>query len=465
VPDRAPPPRADAASPADQERVWPLSSAQHRLWLLHHLLPRQETYNVSMPFAVEGALDVEVLRASLSELQRRHEPLRTRFRQEPNGDPVQVIAPHDPASIPLVVHDLREEPAETREERAGHVIADQASTRFDLGCAPLWRVGLLTHADDDHVLVLTFHHIIADGWSIPILLDELARLYSSLLLRLPSPLPPLPIQYAEHAARQRARLAGPMLDQLLEHWRTRLAGAPPELTLRDGRPRPGIASFGGDSVRFEIPAAEVALLNRVAHQCRATVYMALLAAFAVLLHHESGGVTDVVVGTAVANRERTEAEHLVGFLANTLALRMDLSGDPTFAELVARARRTTLDALDHQELPFERLVAELRPPRIRGRSPVFQMLITMADLPERYDRPGLRVRALSPVTTRTAKFDLALMVYRGPERITASAEYATDLFNRPTIERLVARLLALLATALADPETRLSRLRAAGGGE
>jgi non-ribosomal peptide synthetase component F len=364
--------------------------------------------------------------------------------------------------MPLQVHDLRGLPEATRAERARRVMMDQACTPFDLERAPVWRAGLLTLADDDHLLVLTLHHIIADGWSIPILLDELARLYSSLLRRLPPALEPLPVQYAEHAARQRARLAGPVLDQLLGHWRTRLTGAPPELTPPADRPRPPIASFGGDTVAFEIPAADVARLNSAARQFRATSYMVLLAAFAALLHHECGGPTDVVVGTAMANREGSEAQRLVGFLANTLALRMDLSGDPTFAELVARARRTTLDALDHQELPFERLVAELRPPRSRGRSPVFQVLITMADLPERYDQPGLRVRALSPVTTKTAKFDLSLLVYRRPERIDCTVEYATDLFDRSTVERLVARLLALLAAALDDPGTPLSRLAGDG---
>jgi hypothetical protein len=426
-----------------------------------------------MSYAIEGALDVELLRASLAELQRRHEPLRTCFRQATTaGDPFQVVTPPDPATVPLRVSDLRDVPAAARLERARCIAADQAASPFDLRRAPLWRAGLLTLADDDHLLVLTLHHIVADGWSIPILLDELTRLYSSLLRHLPSPLEPLPIQYAEHAAWQRASLTGRRLDELLEHWRTRLAGAPPELALPADRPRPRIASLAGDAVDFEIPATDVTHLDRVARACRATPYMTLLAVFAALLHHACGGARDIVVGTPVANRDRSEAQRLVGFLANTLALRTDLSGDPTFAELVARVRRTTLDALDHQELPFERLVKELRPTRSRARSPVLQVLFAMTPLPERYEQPGLRVRALRPVRTATAKFDLSLIVYRGPEHVQGALEYATDLFDRTTVERLVARLLALLATALDDPGARLSRLgdpsatpgRARGGG-
>lgn len=443
-----------------------LSFAQHRVWLLHQLLPRPETYNISMQYAVECALDIELLWASLSELQRRHEPLRTCFRQDAaSGDPVQVIAPYDPSAVPLQVHDLRDAPVGTSDERIRRIVADQASAPFDLERPPLWRAGLLTLADDDHLLVLTFHHLVADGWSIPILLSELVRLYSSLLRGAPSPLEPLPVQYAEHAAWQRARLTGSRLDELVEHWGARLAGAPPELALPADRPRPPVASFGGDAVEFEILAAGVAHMGRVARQCRATPYMVLLAAFAALLHHECGGATDLVVGTPAADRDRSEAQHLVGFLANTLALRLDLSGDPTFAELVARVRETTLDALDHQDLPFERLVEELRPPRSRGRSPVFQVLFALSHLPERYDEDGLRVRALDPVRTATSKFDLSLLVYRSPERVHAAAEYATDLFERSTVERLVARQLALLAAALDDPGTPLSRLGEAGGKE
>ncbi|HEX8273037.1 MAG TPA: amino acid adenylation domain-containing protein [Longimicrobiaceae bacterium] len=432
----------------------PLSSGQLRLWLLEQRGGAPGVYNVPVAVRLSGALDAAALGRAVAGVARRHEALRTVFPRR-DGEPTQVVLPA-PATA-LRACDLSALPPAAREAEAARLLADAARTPFDLETGPLFRARLLRLDAREHVLLLEMHHVVTDGWSVGVIFRELAALYAAYAAGRPDPLPPPPLQYADFAAWQRDRLRGDALERLLAWWTRRLAGAPAALELPADRPRPPTQSFRGARHAFPVDPATAARLRELGRARGATPFVVLLAAFCALLARYTGA-EDVVVGTPVAGRTRPELEGVVGFLVNTVALRADCSGDPTFGELLARARETALGAWEHQELPFEQLVEALDIPRDPGRNPVFQVMFALHDAPYRaLSLPGVRVEP-AEVAIRTAKLDLGWTAVDRDGELAVTVEYATELFEADTVERMAGHFRALLKAAVADPDRRLSGL-------
>ncbi len=429
-----------------------LSFAQERLWLVDRLAPGGARYNLPAALRLRGPLDRRALAAALAEIARRHEALRTSFPAGPEG-PFQAIAP--PAPVPLPLADLAGLPA--AEGELARVIRDEARRPFDLRRGPVLRAALLRLGDLDHVLLVTLHHVAADGWSVGVLERELSVLYAAFAAGRPSPLPELDVQYADYAVWQRRRFAGELLAREVAWWRERLADAPAELALPLDRPRPAVPGERGGTVPLAFPEHLAARLAERVRREGATPFMVLLAALQSLLGRYSGE-RRVPVGTPIANRLRVEVEGLVGFFVNTLVLAGDLAGDPSFRQLLSRARAEALAAYAHQELPFERLVEALAPERRLGRMPLFQVLLALQDAPS----PGLALPGLAaerlPVAAGTAKLDLAVLVTSTPGGLAGEVEYDAELFDRATALRLAGHLARLLAAALDEPGLRLSEL-------
>jgi amino acid adenylation domain-containing protein len=437
---------------ADRSRHPLMSFAQERIWFLERLAGRSSTYNLPGALRLSGTLHVEALGRAFGELIRRHEALRTTFVTE-EGAPRATI--HDDLPILVEVFDLEHSPERAREEAC---IAE-AEHPFDLERGPLLRAKLLKLGPKEHVLLFTMHHIVSDGWSLGVLVHELGALYAAFTpAKGPSPLPELTIQYADYVAWQRDWLAGGELARQLAFWRRELDGAPETLNLPTDRPRPQTRSMRGQTVSFAIGAATAKELRALAVGHAATPYMVLLAAFDVFLSRYSGE-SDVVMGTPIANRTRKELENLIGSFANTLVMRTKIPLDITFAGLLARVRRTTLDAYAHQDLPFERLVQELSPVRDMSRSPLFQVMFVLQNAPmEDLDLPGVRLSEMA-LQTQTAKFDLTLSMSDDPAGgFRASFEYATDLFDRTTVVRMADHLRGLLDAIAHRPHEPLHAL-------
>ncbi|HEY0733618.1 MAG TPA: amino acid adenylation domain-containing protein, partial [Herpetosiphonaceae bacterium] len=432
----------------------PLSYAQQRLWFLDQLEPGSPFY--SLPFAVRlsGQLDVAVLERAFAALIARHEALRTTFVAH-DGQPVQVIAP--PAPLPLPLVDLRQLPGAEREAATQKHMRAEAYTPFDLQRGPLLRTTLLQLAATDYVVLVTLHHIIADGWSIGILIRDLATLYAACAADLPSPLPPLPVQYADFAHWQRQSLTDQRLQQLLTAWIDQLHGAPTTLELPTDHPRPPVQSVHGATLPVRLPQSLTQALLTLSQQHGATLFMTLLAAFQVLLARVSGQ-DQLLVGSPIAGRTRAELDELIGCFVNTLVLRADLRGQPTFVALLARVRTTTLHAYEHQELPFERLVEAIQPARDLSRSPLVQVMFALHNTPQEASAlPGLTLRRL-PVDSGTAKFDLALSLSETADGLVGTLEYATALFARASMERLLSHFHTLLTAIVADPQQPITTL-------
>ncbi|HZF40192.1 MAG TPA: amino acid adenylation domain-containing protein [Blastocatellia bacterium] len=437
----------------------PLSYAQERLWFLDQLETEKSIYNTVAALRLKGELDVAALEESLNEIIRRHEALRTIFHGDA-GAPVQVIRPFEP--IALQVMDLSATDETRRDACMQEVLAEQARRPFDLASGPLLRAILLREAEDAHVLAVVMHHIITDGWSMGVLTRELAALYEAFLQDQPSPLDEPDIQYADYAIWQRQWLEGEILQKQLDYWRGRLQGVRPTLELPADRARPPAQSFRGMMIHTSLPAALAQRLRRMCSQEGVTVYMALLAAAQTLLARYSNQ-TDISVGSPFANRNRPEIEGLIGFFANTLVMRTDLSGAPGFRELLSRVRETVLDAFAHQDLPFELLVEQLNPVRDLSHSPLFQVLFVLQNAPGgELTLPGL---SLTPFEAQTGltHFDLTLSIAEedGVEedgRLIASWEYSTDLFDESTIRRMAGHFETLLMRAVADPAERIHDL-------
>ncbi len=436
-----------SAVPSNEVFVFPLSFAQQRLWFLHQMEPASAAYNMPLAFRLSGQLEVEALQWSLDEMVRRHEILRTTF-DVLDQEPVQLIAAT--GNLELAVTDLSTLPPSVSEVKVEMLASEEAQRPFDLVRGPLIRAMLVRLGTDEYVLLVTMHHIISDGWSQTILLNELGALYEAAVAGRTSPLPELSIQYADFAVWQREWLKGEVLDQQLEYWRKHLAGAPPSLELPTDRPRPTRQSFNGARESFALSRDLSARLVELSRREGATLFMTLLAAFYVLLYRYTGE-PDIVVGTPVANRNRQELEPLIGFFVNTLALRADLSGDPTFRELLAQVREVSLGAYAHQDLPFEMLVEELSPIRDWSRNPLFQVLFALQNMPEASSQSiGLEISSVEVKTTR-AQFDLILDVTEFGGQIYATFVYNTDLFDASTIERIAAHFKVLLAGVVARP--------------
>ncbi|HKV13155.1 MAG TPA: amino acid adenylation domain-containing protein [Thermoanaerobaculia bacterium] len=438
--------------PAEADR-FPLSFSQQRLWLLAQLDPESAAYDVTRAVELRGVLDTGALHRSFAEIVRRHESLRTVFAAD--GEPVQIVLPHLPVELPDV--DLRALDGPRRRAEVERLLEAEALRPFDLARGPLFRVFLLRTGEERAVLLLNLHHIVSDGWSAAVFLGEMVVLYQAFATGFPSPLPELPVQYADFAVSQRDWLQGEALEELLGYWRGRLQGAPPVLELPADRPRPPVQSLRG---ALEPAALGPELSRRVSEAGRrlgATPFMTLFAAFAALLHRYTGQ-TDIVVGSPIANRTQEETEGLIGFFVNTLVLRTDLSGDPGFAGLVQRVREITLEAYAHQDLPFERLVEELRPERDRAYTPLFQVAFALQNAPGgSADVPGLSVRPVE-VPLRTSKFDLTLVLSEIEGDFRGTIEYSTDLFEAATVRRLLGHYARLLRAGLEAPDLPVAEL-------
>ena len=441
---------------APRQDLMPASFAQQRLWFMHQLLPGSPLYVVPLAVRVRGSLSPPLLAACLAEVVRRHESLRTSFYWT-GAELAQAIASR--MELPLAVVDLaaltRARPALGRRE-AERLAHAESRRPFDLQAAPLLRVALVRLAGDDHRLLATMSHLVSDGWSVGLLIRELALLYAARQGGRPSPLPRLPVQYADYAAWQRRRLSGAALAAELTFWRDRLAGTAP-LDLPTDRPRPVVPGQRGGARPLQLPKRLVSGLERLCRVERVTLFMALLAAFAELLHRYTGQ-TDVTIGTPVAGRTHPQTADLIGLFVNTLALRADLRGGPTVAELLGRVREAALDAFAHQELPFEKVVGELHPDRDLTRTPLFQVMVGLEDIPVAAPEvPGLRLTIL-PVTTRSVRFELNLALRREGGKLLGALEYRADLFDPATAARLAGHWLNLLAAIAGDPGRRLSEL-------
>jgi amino acid adenylation domain-containing protein len=427
----------------------PLSYAQERLWFLDRLEPGAATYNVVRELRLRGPLDPAALGLALGEIERRHEPLRTRFGMV-DGEPVQVVEPYVVRFLPLA--DLSGLPKPARRVEAARLVSEEGVRPFDLARGPMLRSVLLRLGAAEHVLVLGVHHVSFDAWSLDVLRRELGALYTA------SPLAPLPVRYADFAAWQRRWLSGGVLESQLAYWREALAGCPASLELPADRPRPAVQSLRGGVERAAFPRRLLDGLERLSRSRRATVFMTLLAAFQALLSRITGQST-VLVGTPVANRERPEVQGLVGFFVNTLVMRADLSGDPAFPELLARVRESALQAYAHQDLPFERLVSELVPRRDLSRTPLFQAVFSWQPArpgsPEL--APGLALE-IADVDSGTSKFDLSLFLGENRDGLGAAAEYAADLFDRTTVRRWLGHLQNLLQGIVEREDMPLSTL-------
>ncbi|WP_342379995.1 amino acid adenylation domain-containing protein [Myxococcus stipitatus] len=448
-----PPPPPLVALPHEGPR--PLSFAQQRLWFLYRMEPESPVYNMPAVLRLSGALDVDVARRCLDALRERHESLRTTFLMH-GQTPAQVVAPA--AASPLEVIDLSGLPAEQREAEARRRVDEEARRPFALERDPGFRCALVRLDEREHLLLLTLHHIISDGWSLSVLVREVASLYASLSAGQPSALSPLPVQYADYARWQREWLSGAALERQLSYWKGRLAGAPPFLELPTDHPRPAVQSFRGTTHQGPLLAREEAeALRALCRREGATPFMAVMAAFQVLLHRYTGE-TDLVVGTDIANRNHLGTEGLIGFFINQLVMRGDLSGDPTFRALLRQTRRTALDAYAHQDLPFEELVKAVNPERSVGYSPVFQVKLILQNTPgSDLELPGLALKEEAS-TTNTARFDMTWVVTETEHGLECLCEYSTDLYARETIARMREHLGQVLASAVARPEEHISRL-------
>ncbi|MEM7356448.1 MAG: condensation domain-containing protein, partial [Acidobacteriota bacterium] len=464
VPPIVPRPRGETA----QEGL-ALSFAQERLWFLDQLLPGSSAYNVPATVSLSGPLSVPALAASLNEVVRRHEVLRTRFVAA-GGQPLQRIAPELRLEVPLV--DLSGLAESTRWDAVDRLAAEAANRPFDLETGPLLRTTLLrlgaetpdretpdreTSDWDEHVALFAMHHIVSDGWSMDILIAELASFYRAFQTGTAASLPEPAVQYADYAAWQRQWLAGEELERQLAVWRQRLGGAPAALELPTDRPYAELPSSRGGQVLVQLPRSlsdDVAALSR---RHRLTLFMTLLAAFQTLLSRLSGQ-RDVVVGSPIAGRNRLETEGLIGFFVNTLVLRGDLSGDPPFQELLERTRQVTLEAYDHQDVPFEALVDTLAPERNLHHPPLFQVMLALENkAPGGSEMPGLAIHNLSQELT-ASKFDLTLSLTENDGGLTGFWSYKAELFDRATVRRYGRHLETLLGSLAADPEQRLSEL-------
>ena len=438
---------------ADRGENAPLSFAQERLWFLDQMRPGDPAYSISLALRLSGRLRVAALRRSLEEVVRRHEALRTTFRVV-DDRPVQVVGPAFPLPLPLV--DLAGLAPGERERQVRELAWQASRAGFDLERGPLLRARLLRLAPTEHVLLLGLHHIVSDGWSMGLLVQEAAAVYAEISAGRPSPLPELPIQYPDFALWQRAWLSGDRLARLLDGWRRRLAGLP-FLELPLDHPRPAVQTSNGGRLPFSVPAPVAAGLQRIAGESGATLFMTLLAAFATLLHRYTGQ-TDLAVGSPIAGRNRAEIEGLIGLFMNVVVLRGDLTGDPAWRELLQRVAGVALEVYAHQDLPFERLVEELQPARNLSHNPLVNVLLGLQNAP--VGRELGESLSLTPLDLHngTAKLDLFLSLVEGPEGLAGSLEYSRDLFEPATIERLTGHFVNLLGAVVEAPGTRISEL-------
>ncbi|HEX2091099.1 MAG TPA: condensation domain-containing protein, partial [Longimicrobiaceae bacterium] len=439
----------------------PLSFAQQRLWFIHQLEPESTAYNLPSALRIRGALDVPALEHALGEVVRRHETLRTTFSAVA-GRAVQAIHPSAPLALPVV--ELRDRPPAEREAELRRRLEAEETTPFDLACGPLLRVQLLRLGEAEWALLLTLHHIVSDGWSAEVMVREVSALYDARLRGAASPLPELPVQYADYAAWQRAWLQGETLERQLAWWRERLAGAPPTLELPTDHPRPRVPGTAGGSRELALSPESALALRSLARRAGTTLFMTLLAGWQALLARWSGE-EEVCVGTPIAGRNRTEVEGLIGFFVNTLVIRTDLSGRPDARELLRRVRETTLGAYQHQELPIEKLVEELATGRSLSHTPLFQAMFAFRTREGAGPRLGGATVEGIDTSGATTKFDLSLGMVDGGEGLAGALSFRSDLFDPTTAGRLLEHFTLLLQGMATTPEVPVAELPLLAPGE
>nr|WP_255428606.1 non-ribosomal peptide synthetase [Corallococcus sp. AB038B] len=441
--------KAPAIVPVSRDAALPLSFAQQRLWFIDQLEPGTALYNVPIAVRLEGDLNVEVLDRALREVVRRHEALRTTFVA---GNPEPEQRTTFDSAFTLAVDDLASNTAALRKR-----VEQEVLRPFALAHGPLLRALVLKLDTREHVLVVTMHHIVSDGWSLGVLVREVGALYAAFVQGQPSPLPELPVQYADYAAWQRGWLQGATLQREVDYWKQKLSGAPPVLELPTDRPRPAVRGAAGATQSFLWPQSLAQGLRGLAQREGASLYMVLLAGWQVLLSRYSGQ-QDISVGSPIAGRTRSEVEGLIGFFVNTLVLRTDLSGDPSFRGLLQQVRETVLEAQEHQEVPFEKLVEALQPERSRSHTPLFQTLLALQNVPVGEARlPGMTLKPVE-IAGGTSKFDLSVFFVETAEGLSGTLEYSTDLFDAATVRRMVEHLHVLLEGVVAKPEEAVGRL-------
>jgi amino acid adenylation domain-containing protein len=441
-------------TPVSREQPLPLSFAQQRLWFLDQLEGENCVYNVPFFFLLNGFLNKAALEQTIREIVQRHEVLRTTFAVV-NESPIQVIHAHPELIIQVL--DWRQLTKENQLRKAQQLATEELQQPFDLSNPPLLRVKLLQLADQSHLLLLVIHHIVCDGWSMDIFRHELFTLYTAICAGEPSPLPELSLQYADFAHWQRQWLQGEVLQTQLNYWQKQLATVPPLLELPTDRPRPSVQSFRGRSEFLKLNQDLTQKLKRLSQESGTTLFMTILAAFTLLLSRYSGQ-EDIVVGSAIANRNRQEIESLIGFFVNTLALRTNLQGNPSFLELLERVKQVTLDAYDHQDLPFEKLVDELGLERSLSHHPLFQVAFGLQnETKQQLEINGLTVTRFEWENTTTL-FDLSLIFRETPQGLIGEWEYATDLFETKTIQRMAGHFEVLLEGIVANPQQPINSL-------
>ena len=432
----------------------PLSFAQQRLWFLEQLETNNPFYNMSGAFLLQGNLNLQVLQQALSEIVRRHEVLRTSF-QTVNDTTVQIIHPEATTNINLV--DLRQHSEQERQTLLEQLVQQEAITPFDLEVVPFIRCSLLRLDVAEYVLLLTTHHIVSDAWSIGVLIQELSSLYQAFCAREPSPLPELPIQYADFAVWQRQCLSGKLLENQLDYWRSQLAEGAGLLQLPTDRPRPSVQTYLGATQSFSLNWELTQKLQTLSRKTNSTLFMILQTVFAALLYRYSGQ-PDIFIGSPIANRNRSEIESLIGFFVNILVLRTRFEDDISFSSLLTQARKTILDAYKHQDVPFEQVVEALQIQRSLSHSPLFQVMFVLQNTPvSKVQLPDVTLSKLD-LENRTAKFDLTLSITETDRGLVGEWEYNTDLFNGSTIERMAGHFENLLSAIVENPQQKVSEL-------
>nr|AEU11003.1 NpnC [Nostoc sp. 152] len=445
----APPilPRVDNAEIAS-------SYSQQRLWFLDQLQPNSAFYNIPGALRLSGTLEIAALEQSFHEIIQRHQALRTNFITV-DGQATPIIQTEANWTISIV--DLQHLSTTEQEIASQQLTQQQALLPFDLATEALIRATLVVLSDTEHLLFVCMHHIVSDGWSMGVFVQELTTLYNSYSQGQPSPLTPLPIQYADFAIWQRQWLQGDVLQSQLSYWEKQLASAPTFLPLPTDRPRPAVQTFAGAYQEFSLSVNLTQKLTKLSQEQGVTLFMTLLAAYGTLLYRYTG-VEDILVGSPIANRDRSETEELIGFFVNTLVLRTDISGNPSFNELLPRIREMALGAYAHQDLPFEMLVEALQPERDLSHTPLFQVMFTLQNAPiSTVELTGLNISPL-PIESATAKFDLTLAMENTANGLIGAWEYNTDLFDSSTIERITGHFVTLLEAIVTNPQERISQL-------
>ena len=445
---------APPLAPVERGRELPLSFAQQRLWFLDQLEPGNAYYNCPVAVRMKGRLDVGAFERTLQEVMRRHEALRTRFPAV-EGQPSQKIQSEVESRLPVV--DISELETDRMESEAERLAREEGDRAFDLSLGPMLRAILVRVGEDEYVVLFTMHHIVSDAWSMNVLVREVAALYEAFSQGRPSPLPELPIQYADYAVWQREWLQGEALEKQLAYWRERLGGKLQAFELPTDRPRPAALSYHGARHTFMLEEGLTAGLKELSRSSGTTLFMTLLAGFKTLLYRETGQ-EDLLIGTAIAGRNRSETEGLIGFFINTLALRTDLSGAPKFTDLLAQVKSVALGAYAHQDLPFDKLVEDLQPERSASRAPIVQVTFGLRNAPEtELELPGLTFSALG-IEREMGRYDVTLWMSEVDGQLSGVWTYMTELYDLETIKRLTGHFETLLRSIVAQPEARLHTL-------